>query len=266
MCLILAKKFGVDAPKNLEAYIRKAYRMNSDAIGIAVKFRNDNLTTVFRTINIDSFMQFLENLKKKKESNNGIAGKDCTFLIHTRIGTSGSKTVLNAHPFKIDRTPLKNIKIACTEHYNFGTGSNGDTTICDVVAHNGIVFEFSGHKDFCDSLLLTTMVFSKIPFVDTNFDSFSGRYAVLRSNREENVYLTKNFVDLQNGLFASTNVGTPDSMDTINFNPSISNRIPIITSREEHRVETETERLERLEKIRMSAYNQMYDDRYSNVD
>jgi hypothetical protein len=215
MCLILAKKFGVDAPKNLEAYIRRAYSSNRDAIGIAVKFKGDAVINVFRTLQIDSFMAYLDTLAKKKEYNGGIMGKDCTFLIHARIGTSGNKLVLNCHPFKIDRTPQKNINTACNEHYSFGTRAGGDTTICDMVAHNGVVSEFSGHRDFCDSLLLTTMVFAKIPFLDTDFNSFSGRYAVLRSNQDENVHLTNNFVDLQNGLFASTQVY---NIDTIDFN------------------------------------------------
>jgi len=78
----------------------------------------------------------------------------------------------------------------------------------------------------------------------------------LRSNQDENVHLTNNFVDLQNGLFASTQVY---NLDTTDFNKSKVNEI---TSRTEHRVETDAEKKDR---ERIEAFNLMYDLR-NNID
>lgn len=206
MCVIFCKKFGDPSPKNLENFFRTSFANNRDGIGMALKVRDKEFSYVIREKNIELFLEQYRIFKKVIAN---VDDKDVTYLVHARIGTSGEPTILNVHPFLIDRSPNMPYPQMMIKHYHFGVGGF-KSTACDIFAHNGVLSEYSGHHKYCDSLLFSASVLSRIPRDKMDLSKLPyGKFALLTADKNDSVRITDNFVKCQSdgGVLYISNSG-----------------------------------------------------------
>lgn len=210
MCTIAVKKFGAKLPDNFEEYIKTAFTSQRDGIGIAIKIKTENVVRVRRSVDgptpvIETFNEVLKILENKKLDTTD----DMAIIIHGRLGTSGKATNLNVHPFKIDRTATRPRTSKMDDHETFGVNSTAITE-CSVFAHNGVIFEFSGHEKYCDTLIFGASVLAKKYVSEIDFEKLPGKIAILTPYANDNVYLTPNFVkDTNSELLLSNSSCVP---------------------------------------------------------
>lgn len=126
MCLITVKPYGVDLPK--DEHLKNGESANSDGIGVALKKKDETLVTIKKDFkNIYGFLEWMHANVVKED----------ICVIHFRNATSGLKDEGNRHPFPV------------THNYEL---LRRDNVQCkQIVAHNGVMHEYSYHKKYSDT-------------------------------------------------------------------------------------------------------------------
>lgn len=134
MCIILAKKKGVDIPN--DDIIRNCFENNPDGAGLMYQV-GDHVKIEKGYMNVEKLIKRVHTLSKK------IDLKNKSFVIHFRIGTSGKNDKKTTHPFPItnDFDELRQLSI--------------QTPLAMV--HNGVIWEYA----YKDSILSDTQNFIK---------------------------------------------------------------------------------------------------------
>lgn len=123
MCVIVAKKKGVEAPSF--EILKNCFNNNPDGAGFMYLNPKTNRVQIHK-----GFMAFEQLQKKLEEVYNELGNtKDIPFVYHFRIGTSGGNLPENTHPYPLGRN-ISNMKKL-------------DFTCSIGVAHNGIITKFT---------------------------------------------------------------------------------------------------------------------------
>lgn len=159
MCIILAKKKGIDVPS--DEIIRNCFENNPDGAGLMYQ--------VGDYVKIEKgFMEVEKLLRRVHVLNEKLDLKNKSFVIHFRIGTSGKNDKKTTHPFPItsDFDELRTLSIKS----EIG------------MVHNGVIWEYA----YKDSILSDTQNFVKdyvSMFYELNKD-FLKNERVLRNLKE----------------------------------------------------------------------------------
>lgn len=140
MCLILTKPFGVKIQDKFFEYLENAYRSNRDGVGYALKRAKKDYILVNKGL-------FKPNEIIKQVEDLNIQPND-QFMIHYRMGTFGSTSVANCHPFiitNIDYVKSESSFLEDLVHSQSILAVNDPIAFC----HNGVLSEFS--KTFKDA-------------------------------------------------------------------------------------------------------------------
>ncbi len=192
MCVIVAKKAGVEFPNN--EILENCFRYNSDGAGIM--FADNGEVQAIKGLQTEkAFFSIYEKIKRKY-------GKETAFCFHFRIGTHGEKKSPHfTHPFPLSNSPaeLKALKFS---------GNMG-------IMHNGIIYNYSRNTN---SGLSDTMEFIAdiaYPLLKKNSDALAepnlsvfsnildgSRLCVMHGNGK--IQLIGNYVE-DNGIYYSNN-------------------------------------------------------------
>jgi hypothetical protein len=134
MCFILFKKKGVEFDRDLIDFLKKKSLTNNDGFGYAIKKKGNDYITVKKYVNINKYFNDISKLS---------IGKDDEVCFHLRLGTSGTKTIDNCHPFSLDGRTIINKK----KHKK------------PVLFHNGVMsYEDEKNPSYCDTRVLTNIM------------------------------------------------------------------------------------------------------------
>lgn len=127
MCIIIAKKTGVDLPTS--EIFDNCYLSNRDGIGISYNLPGENPIIVKGFKNVKKLESMLNRL--------GIT-KDHNLVVHFRLATHGFKDQGNCHPFPLsgDYKSMRLLNCSCD---------------CSV-AHNGVFSEMPSHEKYSDTM------------------------------------------------------------------------------------------------------------------
>lgn len=134
MCIILAKKKGVDIPS--DDIIRNCFENNPDGAGLMYQV-GDHVKIEKGYMNVEKLIKRVHALNKKLDL------KNKSFVIHFRIGTSGKNDKKTTHPF-----PITN---------NFNELRQLSIQAPLAMVHNGVIWEYA----YKDSILSDTQNFIK---------------------------------------------------------------------------------------------------------
>lgn len=198
MCVIIAKNKYDRLPTDIE--LKQCFEHNSDGAGFMYTDKNQVIIDK-GYMTFDKFMARYVSLCKKY---NDFKGK--SLVIHCRIGTAGSNTAQNTHPYPITKSVSELHKTYVKTHIG--------------VAHNGIIRDFNPDKDEGDvndtqnfiRIYLTRKYRDDRKFYKRQFERdyieriTSSKFAILDS--QDNLYLIGSFVT-ENGLKFSNNYFKP---------------------------------------------------------
>ena len=193
MCIIIAKKKGNRLPTKEE--LTQSFNYNNDGAGFMY---TDNGKVIIDKgyMTLKSFLKHFDKLCSKYDN-----FKDKSLVIHCRIGTGGTNTEKNTHPYPI----TNDYNILHKRYYN-----------CDLgVAHNGIINDYKP-TDNSDTNDTQKFIVDYISELKNNYKDFyksdqqlkaleiitNSKLAFLDSN--DNIYLTNNFINDNNLHFSNT--------------------------------------------------------------
>lgn len=136
MCIIVCKNQGVDLPP--DAILKNCFENNSDGAGI-MYVKNKKVVIEKGLMSYKAFDDTLSKIKKC------IDVKNTSIVLHFRIGTQGSNSMYNTHPFPISSAVSELQK----RHLLTDLG----------LAHNGIISKCSKSLDKKDADISDTMIF-----------------------------------------------------------------------------------------------------------
>lgn len=199
MCIIVAKRKNVEIPSN--EILKNCFNNNHDGAGLMYS-SNGKVVIEKGFMKFDDFKKRLDELKIKY---NDFKGK--SLVMHFRIGTAGSNTAENTHPYPLSGH-VEDI------HATKIISSVG-------VAHNGIISEFNPSKENPENVNDTQNFIMKFltPLYNGYKDFYkndkvlSGIYKMLRSANKlafldgasDEIYLTDGFQTDANGVEYSNN-------------------------------------------------------------
>lgn len=193
MCIIIAKDKTNRLPSDSE--LRYSFQYNPDGAGFMYTDKGKVIIDK-GYMNVETFMARYKTLCKKYNN-----FKDKCLVIHCRIGTAGSNTAKNTHPYPLTKSINKLHKTYVKTHLG--------------IAHNGIISDFQPHGklDINDTQnFIKTYLVRKYKedneFYTRRFerdimeDITSSRLAFLDTN--DNLYLVGNYVTESNLKFSNT--------------------------------------------------------------
>lgn len=125
MCVIIAKDKGSRLPTEKE--LKQCYEHNHDGAGFMYTDKGQVIIDK-GYMTFDSFMTRYVTLCKKYNN-----FKDKSLVIHCRIGTAGSNTAMNTHPYPLTKSVSELHKTYFKTHIG--------------IAHNGIIRDFEPDDD-----------------------------------------------------------------------------------------------------------------------
>lgn len=141
MCIIVVKPADVDVP-SIDTF-KTCFKHNSDGAGMMIAHDG----TVYGDKGFMKFEDFKQSLKSYAETYGDL--KSHAMVFHFRIGTHGTNTPGNTHPFPL-KYPITYDEMKAT-HWEAKQG----------FAHNGILSNFGYHKDVKKYDVSDTMVYGK---------------------------------------------------------------------------------------------------------
>ena len=191
MCIIVAKSKKASLPR--KKTLKTCFENNPDGCGLMYVNHNKEVVIDKGYMTFDSFYKHFQKLKKEY---NNFDNK--SLVIHFRIGTGGTNTDINTHPY-----PISN-KIEDL-HALYKTTDIG-------VAHNGIISKYNykiKDVDMNDTQYFIMSYLYKIkkyiPEFYKDYDIMLGIEELCGSklcflNNDEELYFVGNFIDEDNGV------------------------------------------------------------------
>lgn len=155
MCVIVTKAKGLDLP-NKDA-ITAMWDANSDGAGFMYTLNNRvHISKGFMTL--DELLTSLAGTDKKLQDDFQTSLKELPVVMHFRIGTHGSKTAPNTHPFPISSKDkyLKALDVTC----DIGMVHNG---VISIKTTGDISDTMQYIKDYATPLAVLNNRFHKVP-------------------------------------------------------------------------------------------------------
>jgi len=199
MCQITIKPFG--AVLNMD-HIKKAAESNTDGYGVAAYGPNtDKRFKIFKTFNVDKYIDWIEKHNKKENS----------LLCHARYTTKGENSIDNIHPFY-----SKKHKFMFAHNGTFH--GFGDDTISDSRAWlseilNPLPVGFYSNKGI-RQLLSKQINSSRICIMTTEMSWFWGDW----KKTEDNCYQSNHWHERTRPGYGSTSVWSGNKKDNKNNN------------------------------------------------
>jgi predicted glutamine amidotransferase len=198
MCVIIAKNKRDRLPTDNE--LKQCFNHNRDGAGFMYTDKGQVIIDK-GYMTLDSFMARYVTLCKKYND-----FKDKSLVIHCRIGTAGSSTAQNTHPYPVTKSVAELHKTYVKTHLG--------------VAHNGIIRDFNPDKEDGDvndtqnfiRIYLTRKYKEDHKFYKRQFERdyieeiTSSKFAILDS--QDNLYTVGSFVT-ENGLKFSNDYFKP---------------------------------------------------------
>ena len=193
MCIIIAKKKNNRLPSEDE--LKQSFLYNQDGAGFMY---TDNGKVIIDKgyMNYKSFIKHFNKLCKKYDN-----FKNKSLVIHCRIGTGGTNTEKNTHPYPI----IKDYNIL---HKRYFTCSLG-------MAHNGIINDYKP-TDKSDTNDTQKFIYDYLSELKNNYKNFYKSEEQLKAleiitnsklaflDDKDNIYLTNNFINDNNLYFSNT--------------------------------------------------------------
>jgi len=145
MCIIIAKPTNVALPK--DEWIINSESNNGDGIGIGLKKAGGRRVFIKKDFKDgqETIAWIKANVKPEDE-----------LIVHFRWATSGKKDAGNRHPFPItlNKPLLRKTEVSCKR----------------LVAHNGVLTQYSGHKKYSDTQKFTIDMLARPAIRENLFD------------------------------------------------------------------------------------------------
>ncbi len=190
MCIILAKKKGVEIPS--EDIIKTCFRNNPDGAGFMYQ--------VGDYVKIEKGFMTVENLLKRLHTlENKIDLKNKSLVIHFRIGTSGKNDKKTTHPFPVSNNEKELTMLSLKSDIG--------------MVHNGVIFDYVYKNDFSDTQNFVKDFVSVFKDLNKNFLENENVLALLKKectsklcflDSNDNLYFVGDFIeDIETGLMFS---------------------------------------------------------------
>lgn len=141
MCIIVVKPADVSMPS--DETLKACFENNSDGAGMMISHEGK----VYGNKGLMTFRAFMDQLDRYKEIYGDL--KSHTMVFHFRIGTHGTNTPENTHPFPLD------------DYGSYHSFKKTEWVADQGFAHNGVLYQFGAHADVKKYDVSDTMVFGR---------------------------------------------------------------------------------------------------------